>query len=320
MNSYEKIHYSLGKNKYDNQPLQMISNNFDSFEKTLLSTRSLNKGEIFFTSGFSLGVHSEPEKYPAKSHYRLKRLAQPRRFMPFDFDWFASPSAYTNLVKLLEVYRGFGYETWSHTPQAPRARAVLELSRLVSADESVRIGIFLENEIAEAIGCGLVKFDKSVYQLEQPIYVAPKNAKDYIFGGTVLDVDNKLSQYRHEILDLSMPLKKPKHLKAARPTCSLTGKFPPPDESPRQITWLKGMLSFIDADCDYEVYRRVVWAILSTGWDCAEEIAYDWSITAPNRFDQRVLDYLISGFDPDLPNHPTLGSIKFLAEDGGWHE
>ncbi len=320
MSNCEDIHYSLGKNKFDNQPKQMVACDFQSFERRILSTRSRVKGETFFTSGFDYGNHNETNKYPEKSHYRLKKLAQPRRFMPLDLDWFASPKAYSDLVSLLAAYRGFGYETWSHTPQAPRARAVLELSRPVLADESVHIGIFLENEIAKVIGGGLVKFDKSVYQLEQPVYVAPMEAKDYVFGGAVLDVNYALDQSLKAPLDLSSLLKRPQYLKVDDVTSSLMGKFPPPDETPRQIARLRGMLSFIDADCDYEVYRRVIWAILSTGWDCAEEIAYDWSITATDRFDQRIFDYLISGFDPDLPTHPTLGSIRFLAEDGGWHE
>lgn len=320
MSGDQRVHYSLGANKFDNQPLQLVSDDFNSFEHKILSTRSLQKGQTFFTAGFKNGSHPNLDKYPEEARYRLKRLALPRRFMPMDFDGFATIDAYKDLFLFLNKYRGFGYETWSHTPSAPRARAVLELSRPVMANESLQLGLILEEVINKEIGGGLIKFDKSVYQLEQPVYVAPENANAYIFGGNAIHVDRVFERY----LCIQPQNKKTlKHLSGGAVdvlTEALMGKMPPPDETPRQINRLKEMLSFISADCDYEVYRRVIWAILSTGWDCAEDIAYEWSVTAPDRFNQRVLEELISGFNPDLPNHPTVGSVKFLAEEGGWSE
>lgn len=320
MSGDQKIHYSMGTNKFDNQPLQLVSDNFNSFERKILSTRSSKKGQTFFTAGFTNGAHTNLDKYPEEAHYRLKRLALPRRFMPMDFDGFATIAAYQHLFLFLKKYRGFGYETWSHMPYAPRARAVLELSRPVMANESLQLGLMLEEEINKEIGSGLIKFDKSVYQLEQPIYVAPKNANAYVFSGNVMDVDRVLVRYLYAQPQKIKTLKRLSTYKVDDLTESLMGKMPPPDETPRQINRLKGMLGYISADCDYEVYRRMIWAILSTQWCCAEDMAYEWSVTAPDRFDQRVLEELISGFNPDLPNHPTIGSIKFLAEEGGWSE
>lgn len=320
MSGDQKIHYSLGVNKFDNRPLQLVSENFNSFERKILSTRSLEKGRTFFTAGFTNGAHTNLDKYPEEAHYRLKRLALPRRFMPMDFDGFATVAAYQDLFLFLNKYRGFGYETWSHTLYAPRARAVLELSRPVVADESLQLGLMLEQEIIDEIGGGLIKFDKSVYQLEQPIYVAPENANAYVFSGIVIDVDRVLERQSYAQPQNIKTLKRSGANKLDELTESLMGKMPPPDETPRQINRLKGMLGYISADCDYEVYRRVVWAILSTQWCCAEDIAYEWSVTAPDRFSQHVLEELISGFNLDLPNHPTVGSIKFLAEEGGWSE
>jgi len=320
MNCAQKINYSLGKNKFDNQPKQLFANSFNEFEKEILATRSLKKGQTFFTAAFASGSHTDCKKYPTESCYRLKRLALPRCFMPLDFDGFTTVTSYHDLIAFLAKFRGFGYETWSHKPQAPRARAVLELSRPVTANESMQIGIELEGQINQAIGPGLVKFDKSVYQLEQPVYVAPVNANSFIFSGIVLDVDEMLEKQLDTKPLNQMPHQKIQGHGLDELTTRLMGKMPPPDETPRQVNRLRTMLSFINADCDYEVYRRVVWGILSTDWDCAEDIAYDWSISAPDRFNQRVFNYLISGYDCNLPNRPTLGSIKFLAEDGGWRE
>jgi hypothetical protein len=111
---------------------------------------------------------------------------------------------------------------------------------------------------------------------------------------------------------------RPNHLEQSDLTKSLTGKMVPPDETPRQIMILMNMLAHISADCEYEVYRRVVWAILSTGWDCAEEIALDWSMTVPGRFNQAALDDLIKGFNAELLNCPSYGTIRYLARQGGW--
>lgn len=318
MNSPHQIRYSLGRDKYDNQPKQLAADSFDDFQKIILSTRSCKKGQTFFTSGFNTGQHTDTEKYPENSSYRLKKLALPRRFMPLDFDGFSTPAAYQSLVTFLGKFRGFGYETWSHKPFSPRARAVLELSRPITANESLQVGLMLEEEIGVEVGRGLVLLDKSVYQLEQPVYVAPENANSFIFNGDILNVDRALHQ---SLPALSLGLRAPRELgmhKLDELTASFLEKTVSPDETPRQITIVMNMLKHISADCEYEVYRRVIWAILSTGWDCAEEIAYDWSMTVPSRFNQATLDSLFRHFNVDLINCPSYGTIKYLARQGGW--
>ncbi len=89
-------------------------------------------------------------------------------------------------------------------------------------------------------------------------------------------------------------------------------------ETPRNIAALKTLLAHIDADCDYDRYRGVVWSVLSTGWSCAEEMARDWSLTAPERFEQKTLDALINTYDPDRPSSPSYGTIVYLARQGGY--
>lgn len=90
-------------------------------------------------------------------------------------------------------------------------------------------------------------------------------------------------------------------------------------KTPRELARVNEMLSFISADCSYDVYVRVVWGILSTGWSDAAQIALDWSLTAIHRFDQKTFDNLIRSYDPDRPNATTMGTIFHLAKSGGWH-
>jgi hypothetical protein len=313
------LRYSFGKDRFDNKPSQYAVESFDAFKRHILGTRSPSKGMNFFCSAFQSGEHNDPHKYPGAYNFRLKKLALPRRFIALDFDGFLTVAAYEDTFEFLQRYSGFGYETWSHTSSNPRARAVLELSREVSAKECAALCHFIEAEIREVVGVGQISFDKSVYQLEQPVYGPPINARIFDFNGAVINVDDFIGVAVEEFDNSLGWLKnRPSHIEQIDLTKSLTGKMVPPDETPRQIMILMNMLTHISADCEYEVYRRVIWAILSTGWDCAEEIAYDWSMTVPDRFEREALDDLIRGFNAELLNCPSYGTIKYLARQGGW--
>ncbi len=89
-------------------------------------------------------------------------------------------------------------------------------------------------------------------------------------------------------------------------------------ESPRQIAIIKDALSHINADCSYEVWRNVVWAILSTRWTCAETIAQDWSQTATDRYAEDAFWTLVNSYMPYRDNQITVGTIYHYARLGGW--
>lgn len=77
-------------------------------------------------------------------------------------------------------------------------------------------------------------------------------------------------------------------------------------------------LQCILADCDYEVYRDTVWAILSTGWSDAEDIALRWCMTAPHRFEEDNFQSLVNSFDCSRAQKPTIGTIFYFAQRGGF--
>ena len=91
-------------------------------------------------------------------------------------------------------------------------------------------------------------------------------------------------------------------------------------ETPRQIARIEEMLSFISADCDYETYRNIIWAILSTGWDCGEALCLKWSKSCPSRFDEKTLSTLIRSFSIERDQKPSIASIVYLAKKGGWND
>jgi hypothetical protein len=90
-------------------------------------------------------------------------------------------------------------------------------------------------------------------------------------------------------------------------------------QSPRQIAIIKEALSHISADCSYETWRSVCWSVLSTNWSCAEEIAEEWSRTAPDRFAEDAFWTLVNSYMPQLDNQITAGTIYHHARAGGWH-
>jgi hypothetical protein len=90
-------------------------------------------------------------------------------------------------------------------------------------------------------------------------------------------------------------------------------------ESPREIANLYNLLSYINADCSYEQWRNIIWAILSTCWLCAEEIARSWSMSATNRYDEAAFWAVANSYMPSHLNQITFGTIFHHARLGGWN-
>jgi len=192
---HQTIRYSRGVNKHDNQPVQMQSSDFDAFEQAILADRSPAKGTTYFTGPLSFGPHDRPEDYPHEGHYRLATHHQSRRFIALDFDGFSRPEVFTEVFDNLKALRGFGYTTWSHTEESPRARAVFELSREVTRVEGIALGRALSRLLESVFGTGAVTLDKSVYQNEQPVYSPGPDAQVFQFSGRVINVDDLLSRF-----------------------------------------------------------------------------------------------------------------------------
>jgi len=91
------------------------------------------------------------------------------------------------------------------------------------------------------------------------------------------------------------------------------------EETPRQLAIIREALSFIDADCDYETWRNVVWSVMSTKWTCAEELAKAWSMTAPEAYDEDAFFRLVHSYVDDHATPLTLGTVYHHARRGGWH-
>ncbi len=190
------IRYSIGKDKFDNVPMQFSAGDFTEFEAAILNRRSHEKGKTYFCAGFRKGSHKDGRIFPVENTYRQKELVEPKRFHAIDFDGFRDLETFNKCFTLFKDYRGFGYTTWSHSPEKPRARAVFELSREVTRSEGMVLGQAFQKWIESLLDDDAVIFDESVYRSEQPIYSPPYNASIYYFGGKQpINVDELLEGY-----------------------------------------------------------------------------------------------------------------------------
>ena len=188
--------YSRGINTYDKTPAQLSADSFDEFAKAIANDKSSHKGLTYICSSLSQGLHyQKPEENPGINNWRLKRYAQPRQFLPFDFDGFESPEVFGQVCEFLSVYDCLIYTTASHTEDAPRARAILALSRAADPEEGEQLGRAMQMHIESKIGIDKIKFDTSVYRAIQPIYTPVTTSKIIRHNGKALEVDETLVNY-----------------------------------------------------------------------------------------------------------------------------
>lgn len=181
------IAYSRGRDKFDAHPEQRSAADFDAFESAVLSDRSTAKGQTFVCA--PMRINGDGRAHRGKDH------ALPRAFLPFDFDCIPDEQTFNDLRLWFSDYRGFGYTTASHRPDAPRCRVVLELDRLADREEGKRIGLAMQKRIERAFGADVLKIDGSVYRAEQPLYTPLRGAIDFRFiGGDVVNVDDLLAE------------------------------------------------------------------------------------------------------------------------------
>lgn len=89
------------------------------------------------------------------------------------------------------------------------------------------------------------------------------------------------------------------------------------EDTPRQRAIVSEMLRHVSADCCYEVYRDMVWAILSLGWSDCETLAEQWCRTAPHRFEDTSFNAVVTSYEG--ARSPTIGTIYHYARAGGWN-
>lgn len=92
-----------------------------------------------------------------------------------------------------------------------------------------------------------------------------------------------------------------------------------PSETPREVARVQLALTYISPDCDYETYRNVVWALLSTNWTIAEVMARNWCMGCIDKYTEHGFDLVVASYDHLKESRITLGTLFKLAKEGGFN-
>lgn len=202
----DSIAFSIGSNRYDNCPQQQSVVDFKSFVEFIQTNTSDEKGKLFICAPLSVGLHDRPEEHPTEKSWRLKSHVMPRRFLSLDLDGMP-PTVWLWLRQWLreEGLNCCWYTTAGHATTKPRARLIVELSRLVAREEGETLGLAFQAHIESCSPAkGSIKFDQSVYRGEQPCFLPVINEKTQqetaddedstgsVIDGKPLDVDHFL--------------------------------------------------------------------------------------------------------------------------------
>ena len=88
-----------------------------------------------------------------------------------------------------------------------------------------------------------------------------------------------------------------------------------PHETPDEITKIQAWLDLIPAACSRDQWRNTVWAVHDLQWACAEDLARQWSMTAPAQFDADAFDLVWRTFKPG--GGITWRSLPYIAVQAG---
>ena len=187
---------SVGNSRMDKK-WNLVDMSLEDFRARIFSThktaetmeqyRKLPKAqrdEIKDIGGFVLGS--------LKGGRRRKDCVLSRSGLSLDMDY-ASPDV-MDQVEMFFSFRCFFYSTHQHTPEHPRLRLIIPLSRDVTPDEYIAIS----RKVAEEIG--IEQFDDSTYEPSRLMYW-PSTSSDGVFvcreiQGDLLDPDTVLAKYK----------------------------------------------------------------------------------------------------------------------------
>ncbi len=111
-------------------------------------------------------------------------------------------------------------------------------------------------------------------------------------------------------------------VKSEEPTSGPSTQNAALPETTENIVRVEDMLAAIDPDPhpagegkNRGPYLRIIWAMASTGWKCAYQVARDWAATG-DLFDQAAFDRDWLSFDPSGGIH--FGTLVHYAKEAGW--
>jgi hypothetical protein len=138
--------------------------------------------------------------------------------------------------------------------------------------------------------------DRGAWTWSQAFYLpscAPERAGDAFAvhnAGALIPVDDWVERGRR-IIAGRQSAGAASSIAAGRPCLT------PEPETPEAVARVQSMLDAIDPDVDRQTWRQTCWAVLATGWDCAEKSIREWSERG-EKFEEADFTKVVASFDP----------------------
>lgn len=175
-----EIAFSIGKHARHTEGLQQIRGTFDE-----LIARVQPNGHAEKDGPYVCG--------PLRGGRRNTESAEPIAFVALDLDKIPDDVALSEIVETADRWRGVGYTTFSHKPEAGinKARLIFACDREVTRAEYPRLCRAVAAELAHFAHVP-VEIDASCSKPEQPLYTARLGATVWRFDGEPIRVDQAL--------------------------------------------------------------------------------------------------------------------------------
>lgn len=212
-----------------------------------------------------------------------------------------------DLRSAINPYQWIAYSTHSHDPENGKYkfRVVIPFSRDVSQQEWPHVWR----------GCNVLlggALDPATKDISRLVYLpsCPADKEQHAFcehhDGDLIDPDMLIA-----LAQKAQPDADPLALNHA-----LAAALKSSPETPEEIARVRTMLAAIQADCDREKWRNIVWSVASSGWQCAEDLARQWSMTAPDKYTEDDFNKVWRSFD--LAGGIGFGTLFHYAAEAGW--
>ena len=190
-----KFRISHGTSQFSNQVMNVEIQDWLDFHAFLDNNRAPAKGTCYITAAMTPGGT------------RNNKNALERNWLPMDMDGKISSHMLIDLLRTLEPYAFFWYETHSSTHNAHKARFIFPLTRVCTFDEIRHLGKCIEWLVAD----DAYKWDRSVQTPSQPVFLAAPGREIQSRGHRWIDPDELFAIYP---LPVPKPLPKPRELNA----------------------------------------------------------------------------------------------------------
>ena len=233
----------------------------------------------------------------------------------FDIDNKANTATQADLVKIItdSGYLAILHSTYSHTQECPRFRLLLAISEPIMRSQHKSVLLHVAKNL------GIYDFMDTACTDPSRYFYLPRCPKervdDYVYwstDGDPVNVEACLVRINSDGNSI--------------PRLSIVGPKSDPigwEENKCNIAKLQELLSHCSADCDYEVWRNIIWAVCSLEWQSGKKFVEEWSRTSSRHWSefeasdsQAEIDALVPAFDSS--RGLTIGTLVARAKGNGW--